>query len=1231
MTIYFINCLRFSRTTAVAMVFIVTVLSKHAAAAPESVNPVDRVQVTLASSASRLGGRPQGIIALLELWRNWDRSTPAKTLGLLEGLAKDRRLSPARRMYARALVAEAKTRLGDLQAISRGFDELGYVRQWRVIGPFDNEGKQGLDKESAPEAQRLKPTELETLYPGRERQVRWRFFPDIVRGGYIPLDAVFQPNENVCALAESSVYADKARMLTLWLGAGGAVKVYWNGAQVFVDPAYRRPARERSVVAVPARQGLNRLLIKVCNASGRWGFYLRVGDERGDLTEGLRYDASALSEAAPSEKTPTPSTVVLQAPLGGLEKAARGKGQEAEALENLARYLLYTDSDDPSERRAKQLAADAVERGPTVSRYFLAASLAEERGDLVGFSERAYALSPTDPKAIFLRASAIVGGPSPEDALPLLDKIPAGSEHYFEARTLRATILRAMELAQSAYRELEGVQASAAGSAAAFRALAEAAATARRDDDVLTLRRQLLAIRYDDLDIRRAVVDDAIARGQAGEALEHAEILRQLAPGSASILRYLGSVYDALRRDDLALATYRKATELSPENAAAWVAYGQALLRAQYRPGAIEAFGKALGYRPQDAETRELLEQLQKVKPAQRFDEAYAIPESEVRAARVSGSGYSATVLQDLTVKTVFDNGLGSSFHQLAVQVHDKEGTRQWQSYSIQYDPDSQRVDLRLARIYRADGQVLESVQTVEEQLGEPWYRIYYDTRALVVVFPNLEPGDTVELRYRVDDIAHRNLFADYFGDLHPLQRAIPVTRARYVLVTPASRAFYFHQPKWPGLQHTQKTTGQRRIDDFTVQHMPAMTIEPATPGMSEISPYLHVSTYRSWSDVGKWYWGLIKDQLYADEALKRVVQQLTKDAPDARTKLRRIHRWVVRNTRYVALEFGIHGFLPYRAPLVVQRGFGDCKDKASLLYTMLREAGIDARIVLARTRHNGAIDEQPASLAVFDHAITYLPEFDLYVDPTAEHNATTELPLEDQGIMVLLVGPQGSELRRTPVLDPDRSRRTRTLQVRLAPDGSAHVEGAEVVAGSGAPRYREYYQAPGTRRERLERDLATDYPGVELLAESFETLDDLDQPVRFTFRARVPQFGRWDGDELRLAHCSIHDLIQALAPAAQRRYPLDLRGTSSYVEERTVQIPAGMRATDVPTGGEVRSEFGRLRIRFRASGRQLVSQTDFEMTRDRISPEQYPAFRRWVEAADLLLRQRVTIRRGEP
>ena len=59
----------------------------------------------------------------------------------------------------------------------------------------------------------------------------------------------------------------------------------------------------------------------------------------------------------------------------------------------------------------------------------------------------------------------------------------------------------------------------------------------------------------------------------------------------------------------------------------------------------------------------------------------------------------------------------------------------------------------------------------------------------------------------------------------------------------------------------------------------------------------------------------------------------------------------MLENTRYVALEFGIHGYKPYRVSQVLSRRFGDCKDKASLLMVLLREVGVEAELVLLRTR----------------------------------------------------------------------------------------------------------------------------------------------------------------------------------------------------------------------------------------------------------------------------------------
>jgi hypothetical protein len=450
-----------------------------------------------------------------------------------------------------------------------------------------------------------------------------------------------------------------------------------------------------------------------------------------------------------------------------------------------------------------------------------------------------------------------------------------------------------------------------------------------------------------------------------------------------------------------------------------------------------------------------------------------------------------------------------------------------------------------------------------------------------------------------------------------------------YVLITPSSRTFHFNEPEMGGLEHETREEGDRRIHRYHAADVPALSPEPSMPGMTELVPYLHVSTYRTWEDVGRWYWGLIQDQLYADANLRGIVRELVADAPDTRTKVRRIYDWVIRNTRYVALEFGIHGFLPYRVPDIVNRGFGDCKDKASLIYTMLREAGVDARIVLTRTRRNGNITDLPASLAVFDHAIAYVPELDLYLDGTAEFTGIEELPSMDQGVTVLRVGPDDVTLARTPVLPAERNRRTREVELTLAEDGSGTVRVEETVRGVEAPGYRSRYQAEGLREERLERHMRGMFPGLELTDYAFENLDDFNAPVEIRLTATAPQVAVRDGRSLRVSPTLLHDLSRNLATASTRDLPLDLGSRSSYVEDRRVRVPAGWQVTELPEGGTAESEFGRLSVEVTRDGRDVRARTEFALTADRVSPEQYPAFRRWVEQADRILRQRLTVGQG--
>jgi hypothetical protein len=163
-----------------------------------------------------------------------------------------------------------------------------------------------------------------------------------------------------------------------------------------------------------------------------------------------------------------------------------------------------------------------------------------------------------------------------------------------------------------------------------------------------------------------------------------------------------------------------------------------------------------------------------------------------------------------------------------------------------------------------------------------------------------------------------------------------------------------------------------------------------------------------------------VREQLVVDAKIKAAVQEVLRGLPkgaDERAKVRALYKHVITSTRYVGLEFGIHGFKPYRTTDVYDRRFGDCKDKASLLKVMLAEAGIASHLVLVRTRDQGTVTATPASLSAFNHAITYVPSLDLYLDGTAEFSGPEELPSLDQGATVLIVKDgAGAELRTIPL-----------------------------------------------------------------------------------------------------------------------------------------------------------------------------------------------------------------------
>jgi hypothetical protein len=280
--------------------------------------------------------------------------------------------------------------------------------------------------------------------------------------------------------------------------------------------------------------------------------------------------------------------------------------------------------------------------------------------------------------------------------------------------------------------------------------------------------------------------------------------------------------------------------------------------------------------------------------------------------------------------------------------------------------------------------------------------------------------------------------------------------------------------------------------------------------------------------------------------------------------------------------------------------------------------------MVLVRTRRNGAIDEMPASLAVFDHAIAYVPSLDLFLDGTAEHSGTRELPSGDQGVMVLVVSESSAKLVKTPVLDATSNVRERKTLIELSADGSGVVNVDERIRGVQAASYRSTFEAIGTQKDRLTRQLAQAYPGLTLEEHKLAGLDNPESEVSVHYKLKAPVLARNEGGELRAPSSALNDLLRDYAGITSRKLPLDLGVPTTFREERVVRAPSAGKVQHVPQGGEVKSRFGSLTLAFSQQAQEVTSKASLIITVDRVEPRDYSDYRRFIEQADELLRQRV-------
>jgi tetratricopeptide (TPR) repeat protein/transglutaminase-like putative cysteine protease len=1219
---------------------------------PGAADPIAERFAAAAAALERDRRGPEGLADLSALAALDDDLADLGRLAAVYGRAAgDPGAHPEVRALARFQLAGLERSRGNPLRAEGQLRKLGFVSGWQVVGPFDDEGKRGHASVFPPE-QSVDPA---GRYPGKEREVAWRPLPRDAEGmGFVALGATFRPSREVVAYAVAVVVAQRDERVRLWFGGSGAARVWVNGAVAVDDPTYHAARLDQHGAAISLRRGPNRILVKLCNQSGAMGFFLRLADERG---EGRSFAAGDPFTPAPA---PGPAPAPIEDALAALaRRAADARGRSApEAHAVLSAVLAARAAGDREDRRAAAEAARAAALSPgSVDAQLAAAALEDDAARRRTLLDVALRLAPGDARLLRAVAAEELAQNRPQAAALLLDRAIAAAPGWAEPRVALAEALERSGLAARAVVLAEDTARLFPTSPVAVRAAARAAERLGRVEDAIRRERTLLAFRFDDLATRASLVDHLLDRRDLAGAVALLRETIRVAPSELSAHLRLADLLAANGQGDAAEEAFARALDLCPEDADAWERRGRTRLLAGRAREAKDDLSRALALRPQSVVLKELVRSL--TPDEERFWKPYQLDARALAAAAPApAADEDAVVLADLHVTRVLPSGLSSTFTHRIVKVLTTRGADAFRRQQLAWSPDRQEVRVERSLVLKPDGTVIESHEESVESTSEPWYRLYYDVLARSLSFPALAPGDVLEVAWRVDDTASENLLSDYFGDFTFVDESWRKLRFDYVLLLPESRAIHANQPA--GVEHTVRSLpGGVKEHRYTARDLPRIVAEPSMPGWSEVARSLHLSTYETWDEVNQFYWRLIRDQLRVTPELRATAQRLAEQVrarpaprpppgkpsahgivtasevlpapPDRETRLalvRAAYDFVVTQTRYVGLEFGIHGYKPYRVDQILGRRFGDCKDKASLLHALLEAMGIDSRLVLLRMRRLGRIPEHPASLSVFNHAILYVPELDLWLDGTAAYSGTRDLPGEDRGATVLVVNPNGPPHFGTiPDAGPDENRTDADLDLRLAIDGSAALDGHWRVVGTDAPGYRRSYGVEDGRRALLEQTMGQLFPGSRVESVTVSDLSRIEDDVDVRFAVSVPRCAQRDGEGLRFTPFGDSiGYVQAYASLSSRKLDLDLGGPRSIRFRYRYALPAGWRVRELPEPARAEGRLGRFSVRYREENGAVLAEGEVLLPGGRVSPGEYPAFRELMVQVDRAFARRIRV-----
>jgi hypothetical protein len=516
------------------------------------------------------------------------------------------------------------------------------------------------------------------------------------------------------------------------------------------------------------------------------------------------------------------------------------------------------------------------------------------------------------------------------------------------------------------------------------------------------------------------------------------------------------------------------------------------------------------------------------------------------------------------------------------VTVFNKEG-RHYSSFGVGYDKFT-KVEEFDGYVYDADGVLIKELNSddINDHSAISSYSLYEDDRIKTAELYSDHYPYTIEFETEVS-------FKSYltWPDWESRSNIDPVENSKFEVFMPQGQTLRY----WCNADSVKPaiTTEDGKLKYvWEVKNLPKLSKEacgdyaPDYALVVDIAPKLFSldglkGDLSSWNSYGKWEYSLYKDKDVLPAAAVQDIHALIKPEDGRREKIKKLFAYLQNRTRYVSVQLGIGGHMPFDAAYVHERGYGDCKALANYMKALLKEAGIVSYPVVIKSGHGPYLFRSEFPSNHFNHVILCVPESNdtIWLECTSHSHPIGMLGDFTENRGALMLTPEGGVVVYTPKTSAEQNLQVRKGNIVLGYSGDAAAEVNVQWAGDQQLATRgELDEATPEEREKWVADFF-EAQNAKISSFNLRGVETNDSIITLVAKMNIVRCVSLSGERMFIQPNVIgkrnyipRDVDKRLAPV-RYNYP--------YLDIDTLyfSIPAGFKPEALPSGVNITADFG--------------------------------------------------------